>query len=54
MQKLKSRKLWITIAASALVTIGTALGFPEEAVQNIVYVAVAYLLGQGIADVGKI
>lgn len=53
MQKLKSRKLWITIAAGALVTLGTALGFPEEAVEKLVYVAMAYLLGQGIADVGK-
>lgn len=51
--KLKSRKFWVLIAASAVITAGTSLGFPEDSVREVVAVAVAYLLGQGIADSGK-
>ena len=51
--KLKSRKLWVTILTTALITLLTALGFDEESVTKIAGVAGAYLLGQGIADHGK-
>lgn len=51
--KLKSRKLWATVLGSALVTIGTEMGLPQETVAGLVAILVAYLLGQGIADHGK-
>ncbi len=51
-EKLKSRKLWVTAIAGLVVTFGTAVGFPEDAVREVVAIAVAYVLGQGIADAG--
>ncbi|MGA0207490.1 MAG: outer membrane beta-barrel protein [Ilumatobacteraceae bacterium] len=53
LDKLKSRKLWATVLGSALVTIGTEMGFPQDTVTGLVAILVAYLLGQGIADHGK-
>lgn len=53
LDKLKSRKLWVAVLGSALVTLGTQLGLPEDTVNSLVAILVAYLLGQGIADHGK-
>ena len=50
--KLKSRKLWMTIAGSVLVTLGTAVGMQPEIVEKLVALIAAYVLGQGIADHG--
>ena len=50
--KLKSRKLWAAVLGAALSALGTGLGLDEEQVTKAVYVIVAYLLGQGIADHG--
>lgn len=51
--KLKSRKLWVTVLGAALVTLGTELGMKLETVQSVVAVLAAYLVGQGLADHGK-
>jgi len=53
MDKLKSRKLWVTVMGSALITLGRELGMNEETVQSLVAILAAYLVGQGIADHGK-
>jgi hypothetical protein len=56
--RLRSRKLWISVATSCLVVLVVAVfDIPEEQattiVSGIVGTAAAYLLGQGIADHGK-
>tara|TARA_R110000822_G_scaffold122308_5_gene256402 strand:+ start:4190 stop:5023 length:834 start_codon:yes stop_codon:yes gene_type:complete len=53
LDKLKSRKLWIAVLGSALVTIGSELGLSDDTVQSLVAILAAYLLGQGLADHGK-
>jgi len=50
--KLKSRKLWVTILGTALVPLGVQIGLPPETVHSVVAILVSYLLGQGIADAG--
>lgn len=53
--RLKSRKLWVTILALALVTIGGAVGVDLDAEQldAVIWIVAAYLGGQGITDAGK-
>jgi hypothetical protein len=49
-EKLKSRKLWVTVVTAALVTLGSQMGIDEATTTKLVGIAAAYLLGQGIAD----
>ena len=48
--KLKSRKLWVTIVSTALITVGQTLGIPQEVSSQIVALAVSYIVGQGVVD----
>ena len=50
LDKLKSRKLWVAVLGSALVTLGSQMGLPEDTVQSLVAILASYLIGQGIAD----
>jgi hypothetical protein len=57
-QRLKSRKLWISVITGCIVILVVAVfDIPEEQANTIVSGLVgtmaAYLLGQGIADHGK-
>ena len=54
-KKIKSRKLWITIATQALIiAVVTVFDIPEEQAETIVMglvgTAGSFLIGQGIAD----
>lgn len=51
-EKLKSRKLWVTVVTATLVALGGQLGFDEATITKLVGMASAYVLGQGIADAG--
>ena len=51
--KLKSRKLWMTIIGSVLITLLIAMGAPEFAVKTIGTIFIAYLGAQGVADIMK-
>ena len=51
--KLKSRKLWMTIAGSVLVTLLSALGVEEGTVELIAKLWLFYLGGQAAVDVMK-
>ena len=55
MEKLKSRKFWIAVTTAALVIVneGLGLGIPEDAVMQIVAVALTYILGQAGVDIVK-
>lgn len=52
LEKLKSRKLWATVIAATLVTLGQQLGVSPDMVENLVQLVMAYVIGQGIADAG--
>lgn len=48
-----SKKLLMAIAGVVSVALGEFLGVPEEASMQILAIVVSYILGQGIADLGK-
>lgn len=53
--KLKSRKFWVMFVASVIVMFGGQLGINLDPAQvdAMIWIVVAYLGGQGIADAGK-
>jgi hypothetical protein len=53
-EKLKSRKLWVTVLAAALVSLLSQLGFDDEMIQQIVDLATVYILGEAGLDVVKV
>jgi len=53
MRKLKSRKFWVTIGTGVVSIVLEQLGVEPEHVQYLVGLAMAYVVGQGIADHGK-
>ena len=48
--KLKSRKLWVTVAATALATLGTQLGMEPALVDKLIYLAMTYIGAQAWVD----
>lgn len=57
-ERLRSRKLWISVLSSCLVVVVVAVfdiseQQAETIVTGVVSTAAAYLIGQGIADHGK-
>ena len=52
MNKLKSRKLWVSVIAAVLVAVGDELGLPieEETLLAFAAIIVAYVTGQSIVD----
>ncbi len=53
LEKLKSRKLWVTVVTAAIVTLSGQLGIDPELTTKLVGLAAAYVLGQGLADINK-
>ncbi len=56
MERLKSRKLWVTIAAGVLVTLGQQFGIELDTASliSLGLMVVAYVGGQSIVDRGKV
>lgn len=54
-ERLRSRKLWVTVIVSALVAFTDQLGFtiPPEKLKLLVELAFGYLIGQGGVDIAK-
>lgn len=50
MDKLKSRKLWVTVLTAALISLSEQLGLDDKTVEQLVYVVAPYLLGQSAVD----
>lgn len=50
MDRLKSRKFWITLAASVLVALAVQAGITEEAAWQIVALVASYIGAQGYVD----
>lgn len=49
----ESKKSQAFIIAVGLIITGKLFGLSEAELQNILYIAIAYLGGQGLADFGK-
>jgi hypothetical protein len=49
----KSKKFWAAIIGALVVTIGTQIGIDPEKAKLIAEVIVGYIVGQGLADLGK-
>jgi hypothetical protein len=52
-EKLKSRKLWVTVITAAVVALSHQLGLDQDLTTKLVGLAAAYVLGQGMADINK-
>lgn len=51
LEKLKSRKFWVTVVGGAIVLAGNQLGIDEAVTTKIVALIASYVIGQGISDV---
>lgn len=47
------KKVTATIVAALITIFGKQLGFSEDTISEIIAVAIAFIVGQGIADLGK-
>lgn len=56
MDKLKSRKLWVTVLATAMVTIAEAVGIDlsQDSLIALATIVIAYVAGQAVVDRGKV
>ena len=56
MKRLASRKLWVTILATVLVSLAEAIGIEleQESIIAIAGMVIAYVTGQAIVDRGKV
>ena len=50
LQKLKSRKLWVTVITAGLMALGSQLGIDPEMLEKIMAVAMTYIAGESIVD----
>ena len=52
MDKLKSRKLWVTLSGVAVVAVATFLGVevPDETMQSLLGMIAAYVVAEGVVD----
>ena len=50
---LKSKKAWATIIGIVTVIMGQFMPDWQPAVEKILYAIMAYVIGQGVADLGK-
>lgn len=48
-----SKKFWASVAGLLAVVGGKFVGLPESAVEQVILLIGAYVVGQGLADVGK-
>lgn len=48
--KLKSRKLWATVIAGALATIGTNIGVSSDLINTLVQLVMVYVGSQAVVD----
>lgn len=54
LNKLKSRKLWVTVAVAALSALLAGLGFDADLIDKIVSMGMTYVAAQGLVDVAAI
>ncbi len=50
----KSKKFWVAVGGVAAVAVSQYFGIAEDKVNEIVAIVVSLILGQGMADFGKV
>jgi hypothetical protein len=53
MEIFKSKKFYVSIAGVIAVVLGSLLKIPEETTMQVAGIIIAYVLGQGLSDLGK-
>ena len=53
-EKLKSRKLWVTVGITALTTLLDGLGIAPDFIEQIMHLAMTYLVAQGAVDTATV
>lgn len=48
-----SRKAWAAVIGAAIAGFGNELGLSDESIARLTQLAMTYIIGQGIADLGK-
>tara|TARA_Y100000310_G_scaffold292484_1_gene321259 strand:- start:573 stop:782 length:210 start_codon:yes stop_codon:yes gene_type:complete len=48
-----SKKLWVAIGAALVVLMKDYFGLDEPTAEKLVALSMAYIVGQGVADLGK-
>ena len=48
-----SKKLWVAVGAAVVVLLKDFFGVDEATAEKLVGLAMAYIVGQGVADLGK-
>ena len=49
----QSKKLWVALIGAVILTLSDAFGLSTDQVMALTALASSYLLGQGVADLGK-
>lgn len=49
----KSKKFWVAVSGVLAVLLHETMKIPEETTLQVTAIIIAYLLGQGVADLGK-
>lgn len=49
----KSKKIWATAIAAVLAIVGQIAPEWKEGIEQVLYAIMAYVVGQGVADMGK-
>ena len=49
----QSKKLWVALASAVVLILKDSFGLSEETATQLMTIAGAYLVGQGVADFGK-
>jgi hypothetical protein len=53
MEIFKSKKFWVAVGGVAAVVVANVFGVAEDKVNDVVALLVSFILGQGLADMGK-
>jgi len=53
LEKLKSRKLWITVLTGALTPILVTLGVDQELIEKVLLLAMTYIGGESVIDASR-
>lgn len=49
----KSKKFLVALAGVVAITVAHLTGIGVEPIEKVLYIVIAYILGQGVADIGK-
>lgn len=50
---IKSKKFWVSVSGAVAVVLAKLVGIPEDTTMQVAGIVIAYVLGQGLADINK-